>query len=87
MKKRASRLHCQRHYGVRRKNPVLEKEDGMLLKPILSRIQFHHGFVFGFIRLGEKAARLLLEIEIRPRKGSRPVCSACGNPVLIPNSF
>jgi len=26
----------------------------------------------------EKTTRLLLEIEIRPRKGSRPVCSGCG---------
>jgi len=52
----------------------------MLLKSILNRVQFHHGFVFGSIRLVEKAARLLLEIEIRPRRGSRPLCSVCGNP-------
>jgi hypothetical protein len=79
MKKRASRTQF-RHYGFRRRNPTLEKENGMLLKSILNRIQFHHGFVFGSIRLLEKAARLLLEIEIRPRKGSRPICSVCGNP-------
>ena len=52
----------------------------MLLKSILNRIQLHHGFVYGSIRLVEKAARLLLEIEIRPRKGCRPVCSGCGKP-------
>lgn len=52
----------------------------MLLKSILNRIQLHHGFVFGAVRLVEKAARLLLEIEIRPRKGSRPICSGCGKP-------
>lgn len=52
----------------------------MQLKSILNRIQFHHGFVFGSICLVEKAARLLLEIEIRPRKGSRPLCSVCGKP-------
>ena len=52
----------------------------MLLKSILNRVQFHHGFVFGSIRLDEKAARLRLEIEIRPRKGSRPLCSGCGKP-------
>lgn len=52
----------------------------MLLQTILNRSQFHHGFVFGSIRLIEKAARLLLEIEIRARKGSRPLCSVCGNP-------
>ena len=50
----------------------------MLLKSILNRVQFHSGFVYGSVRLVEKTARLLLEIEIRPRKGSRPVCSVCG---------
>jgi transposase len=57
-----------------------EEERGMLLKSILNRIQLHHGFVYGAVRLVEKAARLLLEIEIRPRKGSRPICSGCGIP-------
>ena len=52
----------------------------MLLKSILNRVQLHHGFVYGAVRLIEKATRLLLEIEIYPRKGSRPVCSVCGNP-------
>jgi len=52
----------------------------MLLKSILNRIQLHHGFVYGAVRLVEKAAHLLLEIEIRPRKGRRPVCSGCGKP-------
>ena len=79
LKKRASRLQI-RHHGFRPKNPSLEKENGMLIKSILNRIQLHHGFVYGSIRLVEKAKRLLLEIEIRPRKGSRPVCSGCGNP-------
>lgn len=42
----------------------------MLPKSILNRIQLHHGFVYGAVRLVEKAKRLLLEIEIRPdRKG------------------
>ncbi len=50
----------------------------MRLKSILNRIQLHHGIVYGTVRLVEKAARLLLEIEIRPRKGSRPICSGCG---------
>ena len=52
----------------------------MLLQTIPNRVHFHYGFVFGSIRLVEKAARLLLEIEFRPRKGSRPLCSVCGNP-------
>ena len=52
----------------------------MLLKSILNRIQLHHGFVYGADRLVGTAARLHLEIEIRPRKRSHPVCSVCGRP-------
>lgn len=51
----------------------------MQLKSILNRVQLHHGFVYGAVCLVEKASRLLLEIEIRPRKGSRPACSGCGS--------
>ena len=50
----------------------------MLLKTILNPIHLHHGFVYGTVCLVEKALRLLLEIEIRPRKGSCPLCSVCG---------
>lgn len=49
----------------------------MLVKSILNRIQLHHGFVYGAVNFVDTAKRLLLEIEIRPRKGSRPVCSVC----------
>ena len=56
-----------------------DKESGMLVKSILNRIQLHNGFVYGAVRLVEKSAHLLLEIEIRHRKGSRPVCSVCSN--------
>lgn len=62
------------------RNPMLEKENEMRVKSILNRIQLHPCFVYGAICLVENGARLLLEIEIRPRKGSRPVCSVCGNP-------
>ena len=55
----------------------------MLLKSILNRIQLHHGFVYGAVLLVEKATRLLLEIDIRPRQGSRPVCSGCGIPAPV----
>ncbi len=48
----------------------------MLLKTILNRIQLHHGFVYGTVCLVKKASRLLIEIEIKPRKGSRPLCTA-----------
>jgi len=36
--------------------------------------------VCGAVVLVEKAAQLLLEIEIKPRKGSLPVCSVCDLP-------
>ena len=52
----------------------------MLIKTILNRVQLHHGFVYGAVHFVKKAARLFLEIEIRPRKGSRPICSICGKP-------
>ena len=52
----------------------------MLIKSILNRIQLHKGFVYGATRLVEKAAHLLLEIDIRPRIGCQPICSGCGHP-------
>lgn len=51
----------------------------MLLKSILNQVQRHQGFVYGAIRLIKHAAQLTLEIEIQTRKGSRPICSACGS--------
>jgi transposase len=62
------------------KKSKTNKENGMQLKSILNRIQMHHGFVYGAVRLVEKATQLLLEIEIHPRKGNRPICSGCGQP-------
>jgi len=53
-------------FGITAKTPEIRSSD--------------HGFIYGAARLVEKSARLLLEIEIRPRKGSRPVCSVCGKP-------
>lgn len=50
----------------------------MLLKSILNRVQLHHGFVYGAARWNDRGKRLVLEIEIRARKGSRPTCSRCG---------
>jgi transposase len=53
-------------------------ENGMQVKSILNRVQLHRDFVYGSIRWSENPGRLALEVEIRPRKGSRPVCSRCG---------
>ena len=48
----------------------------MQLKTILNRVLKHTSFVYGTIRLIEKA-NPELEVEIRPRKGSRGLCSGC----------
>lgn len=50
----------------------------MQVKSILNRIQIHKGFVYGHVRLREWNSHLALEVEIRSRKGSRPICSGCG---------
>jgi transposase len=50
----------------------------MLLKSILNRVQSHHGFVYGTARWHNRRGRNVLEIEIRARRGSKPVCSRCG---------
>ncbi len=52
----------------------------MLLKSILNRVQLHHGFVYSAVRWREQGKRPILDIEIRPRKHGRPICSGCGNP-------
>lgn len=52
----------------------------MLLKSILNQVQLHHGFVDGSVKLQQQEKRPVLEVEIRPRKNSRPVCSVCGIP-------
>lgn len=49
----------------------------MHIKTILNRIQKHKGFVYGDERLLEKKGQLFLEIPIRARAGSRPICSVC----------
>ena len=55
-----------------------QRENGMQIKSILNRVQLHKGFVYGRVRLCGQPKQLSLEIEIRPRKRSRPICSRCG---------
>jgi len=49
----------------------------MQLKTILNRVQKHASFVYEDARLVDGDPPRL-EIQIRPRQGSRPVCSGCG---------
>jgi len=46
----------------------------MQLKTVLNRVHRIKGFVYGQIRFVENG----LEIAVRPRRGSQPVCSGCG---------
>jgi transposase len=52
----------------------------MLLKSILNQVQRHQGFVYGATRMIKHVAQPALEVEILARKGSKPICSACGLP-------
>lgn len=48
----------------------------MLVKTVLNRVHKVKGFVYEKVRFnGEQ-----IEVEVRPRKGSRPICSGCGRP-------
>ncbi len=50
----------------------------MQLKTILNRVEKHKSFVYGKVRFGQRRGRLSLLVHLRPRRGSRPVCSDCG---------
>ena len=47
----------------------------MLVKTILNRIQKHSCFVYGAIVVSEQEEAI--EVDIRPRANSRPICSGC----------
>ena len=50
----------------------------MQLKTILNRVEYFKSFVYGEARWVDDAARPAIEVEIRPRKNGRPICSGCG---------
>ena len=50
----------------------------MLIKTILNRIEKHACFVYGACRLLEGRGRLIIEMEIKARANSQPICSGCG---------
>ena len=49
----------------------------MLLKTILYRVAPQKSFVHGMIRLASGGGQLAPEVEIGPRRRSRPICSGC----------
>lgn len=48
----------------------------MQVKTVLNRVHKIKGFVYGKVRLTGNQ----FEVDVRPRKGSRPICSSCGQP-------
>ncbi len=48
----------------------------MLVKTVLNRVHKIKGFVYGDVRFAGDQ----IEVDVRPRKGSRPMCSGCGQP-------
>jgi transposase len=50
----------------------------MQLKTILNSIEKHKSFVYGEARWSASKTRKEIEIPIKPRRNSKPVCSGCG---------
>jgi len=51
---------------------------GNFVKTLLNRTHKFQSFVYGDVRLIDLADRLALEVDLRPRANSRPICSGCG---------
>jgi transposase len=49
----------------------------MLLKTILNRVAPQKSFVYGRVTLASEGGRLALEVEVKPRRNSRAICSGC----------
>jgi len=51
----------------------------MRVKRILNRVEKHQSFVFARVRWGDPE-KCSLQVEVRARANSRPVCSGCRKP-------
>lgn len=58
----------------------------MLGKTILNRIEKHSSFVYNQVRFREGEGDVL-EIEVRPRRGTRAVCSGCSRRRSVYNTM
>lgn len=54
----------------------IQGEGRMHLKTILNRVYHHPGFIYSHFELKEGES-VTLEVTVKPRAGSRPVCSGC----------
>jgi transposase len=50
----------------------------MRVKTLLNRTHKLKGFVYAEVREGRWGEKMCIEAAVRPRKGSRPICSSCG---------
>ena len=50
----------------------------MLVKTILNKVYPIKGFVYGKVEGSQWEGKASLEVEVRPREGSRGICSGCG---------
>ena len=50
----------------------------MHIKSLLNQLEKHKGFVYQKVKLTGNSSSLTLEVLIKPRKNSRPICSGCG---------
>ncbi|MCP4339860.1 MAG: ISL3 family transposase, partial [Desulfobulbaceae bacterium] len=50
----------------------------MQVKTILNRIEKYQSFVYDKVELVGDSKQLKLEVQIKPRRNSRPICSGCG---------
>ncbi len=50
----------------------------MQVKTILNRIEKYQSFVYDKIELVGDSKQLKLEVQIKPRRNSHPICSGCG---------
>ncbi len=54
----------------------------MLLKTILNNCQKYKLFVYGETRFVIHEGKKAIEVEIKPRKNSKTICSGCHKPAL-----
>ena len=51
----------------------------MQIKTILNRVQKFNSFVYGKVRWAKGEQEAAIDVELRPRKNSRPICPKCGH--------
>nr|VFK10680.1 MAG: hypothetical protein BECKLPF1236A_GA0070988_100422 [Candidatus Kentron sp. LPFa] len=51
----------------------------MQIKTILNRVQKFNSFVYGKVCWAEGEREAAIDVELRPRKNSRPICPKCGH--------